>query len=126
MSDPKISELKPPPLAADLVDALDADRLDYAADALAKASRFAAGASFAAEAGDIAELAIRSRQAFIALKEACSRSRRTRPAGGGRYDRDLRPLWPHQERALLELRASLGRGNAGGRCCRRRPASARR
>ena len=71
MSDPKISELTPPPLAADLVAALDADRLDYAADTLAKAARFAAGASFSAEAGDIAELVIRSRQAIIALREAC-------------------------------------------------------
>jgi hypothetical protein len=65
MSDP------PPPLAAELVDALDADRLDYLTDVLARASRFCAGASFSAEAGDIPELAIRSRQACIALREAC-------------------------------------------------------
>jgi hypothetical protein len=65
MSDPKISELRPPPLAAEVVDALDADRLDYLADTLAKASRFCAGASFSAEAGDIETLALRSRQ------EAC-------------------------------------------------------
>jgi hypothetical protein len=71
MSDPKISELRPPPLAAEVVDALDADRLDYLADTLAKASRFCAGASFSAEAGDIETLALRSRQACITLKEAC-------------------------------------------------------
>ena len=72
MGDPKIfSELRPPPLAADITAALDHDRLDYVADTLAKASRLAAGASLAAETGDIVELAIRSRQACIALKEAC-------------------------------------------------------
>jgi hypothetical protein len=68
MSDP---DFQPPPIAADVTDALDHDRLDYVADTLAKASRFAAGASFAAESGDIETLAIRSRQAIIALKEAC-------------------------------------------------------
>ena len=68
MSDP---DFKPPPLAAELVDALDAGRLDYIADTLAKAARFCAGASFSAEAGDIVELALRTRQACVALKEAC-------------------------------------------------------
>jgi hypothetical protein len=64
-------ETDPPPLAAELVAALDVDRLDFAADALARVSQFAAGASFAAEAGDVPELAIRTRQSVIALKEAC-------------------------------------------------------
>ena len=42
----------------------------YVADTLAKASLFAAGASLAAEAGDIPQLATRSRQAIVAIKEA--------------------------------------------------------
>jgi hypothetical protein len=67
MSDP---DLKPPPIAAEIADALDADRLSFVGDTLALASRFAAAGSLAAEAGDIAELAIRSRQAIIALREA--------------------------------------------------------
>jgi hypothetical protein len=61
----------PPPIAAEIVDALDFGRLDYISDTLAKASLLAAGASLAAEVGDIATLAARSRQAVIALKEAC-------------------------------------------------------
>ena len=68
MSDP---DFKPPPLAADITAALDADRLDYITDVLSKASRFCAGASFAAEAGDVETLAIRTRLSVIALKEAC-------------------------------------------------------
>lgn len=67
-------DFKPPPIAAEpveLVDALDDARLDYVADTLAKAARFCAGASFAAEAHDIESLAVRSREAIIALKEAC-------------------------------------------------------
>jgi hypothetical protein len=64
-------ETDPPPLAAELVAALDGDRLDFAADALARCSRFAAVASHAAEAGDIPQLATRSRQAIVALREAC-------------------------------------------------------
>jgi hypothetical protein len=64
-------DFKPPPIAAELVDALDADRLDYVANTLAKASLLAAAGSLAAETGDIEQLALRSRQACIALKEAC-------------------------------------------------------
>lgn len=70
MSDDTYSKDPPPPLAADITAALDADRLEYVADTLAKASRFAAGASFSAESGDIPELAIRTRQAIVALREA--------------------------------------------------------
>ena len=70
MSDPN-SELKPPPLSGEIGDTLDDLRLDFVSDALGAASRYAAGAALAAEAGDIAELAIRSRQACIALKDAC-------------------------------------------------------
>lgn len=61
---------KPPPLAAEIVDALDADRFAFIDDALTAASKFAAAGALAAGRGDKIETALRAKQAITSLREA--------------------------------------------------------
>ena len=70
MSDDTYSKDPPPPLAADVVAALDADRLDAISEFLTLASKYAAAGAIAAEAGDQATVAVRARQTVRATKEA--------------------------------------------------------
>jgi hypothetical protein len=68
VSDP--TDFKPPPLATELVDELDADRFSFIDDALTAASKFAAAGALAAERGDKIETALRAKQAISSLREA--------------------------------------------------------
>jgi hypothetical protein len=67
MSDP---HFKPPPLAGELVDALDADRFSFINDALTLVAIYAGAGALAAERGDTIETTLRAKQAITSLREA--------------------------------------------------------
>lgn len=59
-----------PDHADDLAQVFDRDKLDAVGEFLMLASKYAAGGALAAEAGDQATLAVRTRQTVRATKEA--------------------------------------------------------